>query len=83
MGILAPVLTLWFLWLVFRKCYENFISGDDPFLTLYFGATLIFVPWVLIYSLTDVALFDERSFLLFVTVVTIILANKNPIESGS
>jgi len=83
MGILALVLTLWFLWLVFRKCYENFISGDDPFLTLYFGATLIFVPWVLIYSLTDVALFDERSFLLFVTVVTIILANKNPIESGS
>lgn len=95
MGILALVTTIWFLWLVFKKNYENFIniqlqySNDrgsiattdgnaDAVLLIYFGATLLSVLWVLIYSLTDVALFDERAFLLFVTTISLILANKNP-----
>ncbi|MDP3696654.1 MAG: O-antigen ligase family protein [Candidatus Taylorbacteria bacterium] len=77
MGILALVTAVWFLWLVFKKSYENFVSERDPLLVTYFGATILFVPWVLIYSLTDVALFDERAFLLFVTTIALILANKN------
>ncbi|MBI2065399.1 MAG: O-antigen ligase family protein [Candidatus Yanofskybacteria bacterium] len=88
MGILALIITVWFLWLVFKKSYDNFISDppalgyseakQDPLLVTYFGATLLFVPWVLIYSLTDVALFDERSFLLFVITIALILSNKKP-----
>ena len=76
MGILSLVIAVWFLWLLFNKSYYNFISEKDPFLVTYFGATLIFVPWVLIYCLTDVALFDERAFLLFVTTTSLILSNK-------
>lgn len=81
MGILALVTTVWFLWLVFKKSYDNFISAQNPLLMTYFGATLIFMPWVLIYSLTDVALFDERAFLLFITTISIILAIKKPENS--
>ncbi len=77
MGIPALLAALWFLWLLFKKNYADFISNDEPILTTYYGAALIFVPWVLIYCLTDVALFDERAFLLFVTTVSLILANKN------
>lgn len=76
MGILALVTAVWFLGLVFKKSYENFVSERDPLLVTYFAGTLIFVPWVLIYCLTDVALFDERAFLLFVTTISVILANK-------
>ncbi|MDO8496634.1 MAG: O-antigen ligase family protein [bacterium] len=75
MGILALVTAVWFLWLVFKKSYHNFILEREPFLVTYFGAIILFVPWVLIYSLTDVALFDERAFLLFVTTISLILAN--------
>jgi len=57
-------------------------SFKDDFLTIYFAATLLFVPWVLIYSLTDVAILDERALLMFVVTVSIILAHKNPIRSG-
>ncbi len=78
MGILALVTAVWFLWLVFKKSYDNFVAEHDSLLVTYFAATIIFVPWVLIYSLTDVALFDERAFLLFVTTVSLILSNKNP-----
>ena len=75
MGILALVTAIWFLWLLFKKSYNNFILEKDPLLVTYFAATIIFVPWVLIYSLTDVALFDERAFLLFMTTVALILSN--------
>jgi len=78
MGILALAIALWFLWLVFKKSYDNFVKERDPLLVTYFAAAILFVPWVLIYSLTDVALFDERSFLLFITSVSLILATKNP-----
>ena len=83
MGILALVTAVWFLWLVFKKAYENFVSTRDSFLVTYFGATILFVPWVLIYSLTDVALFDERAFLLFVTTISLILSIKNPDRIGN
>ena len=56
------------------KSYDNFISERDPLLITYFAATTLFVPWVLIYSLTDVALFDERAFLMFVTIISLNLA---------
>lgn len=78
MGILALITAIWFLWLVFKKSYDNFVSEKDPMLVIYFGATLLFVPWVLIYSLTDVALFDERAFLLFIVTVSIIISKKAP-----
>ena len=81
MGIPAFIVALWFLWLLFKKNYYNFISQNDPILTTYYGASLIFVPWVLIYCLTDVALFDERAFLMFVATVSLILSNKKPDEN--
>ena len=76
MGILALFTALWFLLRVFKKSYDNYVLAKDPLLVTYFGAAIIFVPWVLIYSLTDVALFDERSFLLFVTTASLLLATR-------
>lgn len=78
MGIPALIFALWFLWVLMQKIYINFATSRDWGITIYNGAALIFVPWVLVYCLTDVALFDERAFLLFVTIVSLILANKNP-----
>jgi len=82
MGISALIFALWFLWLLMQKTYTNFISSKDWKITIYNGAALIFIPWVLIYCLTDVALFDERAFLLFVATVSLILATKNPNQVG-
>ena len=77
MGIPALVFALCFLWLLMLKTYKNFVSSRDWELAIYNGATLIFIPWILIYCMTDVALFDERSFLLFVITIALILGNKN------
>jgi len=77
MGILALLVALWFLWLLIKKVYENFIQTENRKLeTIYFASALIFVPWVLIYSLTDVAIFDERAFLLFAITIGLAFGEK-------
>ena len=76
MGLPALVIFMWFIFVLFNKTLKNFMSSGDVFVATYFGASLLFIPWILIYSLTDVALFDERAFLLFVTTTTLIFATK-------
>ena len=78
MGIPALFFAVWFLWLLMQKMYNNFVASKDWGVTVYNAGALIFIPWVLIYCLTDVALFDERAFLLFVATASLVLANKNP-----
>ena len=78
MGIPALLLSLWFLWVLIQKIYNDFAYSKDREIIIYSGAVLIFVPWVLAYCLTDVALFDERAFLLFVTTVALIFGTKKP-----
>lgn len=76
MGILAGIIFIWFLWLVFKKNYHNFITENYGFLKTYFAATLLYLPWVLIYSLTDIAIFDERALLFALVPISIILGTK-------
>src|SRR3989344_3835443 len=77
MGLISALIAIWFLWLMFVKNYQKFIKEDDAFLAVYYGASLIFIPWVLIYLLTDSALLDERAFLMFATTVSIILGKND------
>lgn len=76
MGIPALLVSLYFFWLLLKKCYENFRSETDPVMLIFFAASLIFISWNLMYSLTDVAIFDERAFLLFMVTVGLIFGNK-------
>jgi len=77
MGILAGVIFIWFLWLLFKKNYEILLREEDNHLKIYFAAALLYVPWVLIYSLTDIAIFDERALLFALIPIAIILGTKN------
>jgi len=46
MGIPAAVLAIWFLWLLFRKTYKNFLEENQTTASsIYIAAALIFVPW--------------------------------------
>jgi O-antigen ligase len=83
MGIPALIFVFWFLWLLMQGTYNNFVHSKDWEIIVYNGASLIFVPWVLVYCLTDVALFDERAFLLFVATVALILSTKKPDQVGN
>ncbi|MEK7151214.1 MAG: O-antigen ligase family protein [Patescibacteria group bacterium] len=78
LGIPALILALWFLWFLLKQAYSNFThhSSSNILSSIFYAGSLIFLPWVLIYSLTDVAIFDERAFLLFVVTIAIIFGQK-------
>ncbi len=77
MGIPALLIALWFLWLLLKKTFDNFLNAKRSTLNaIYFASALIFIPWILIYSLTDVAIFDERAFLLFVITAALIFGQQ-------
>lgn len=71
MGIPALILALYFIWRILTQTYKQYVNSKEPSLSLYYGALLLTIPWVFLYVLTDAALFDERAFLLFVTVAAI------------
>ena len=77
-GVIGGLLFMWLLWLIFKKIYiylkqirelKNSIQANTTF---YF---LISYVWVLLYSLTDAALTDERAFLMFSSIIALGLAN--------
>ncbi|MEK7124860.1 MAG: O-antigen ligase family protein [Patescibacteria group bacterium] len=75
MGIPALCLVLWLMWQLLATTYRSYLKENDPILLVYYGSALLYVPWIFLYSLTDVALFDERAFLLFVTTVALVAAH--------
>lgn len=75
MGILAMVATITFLIVLFTRIYKKFSAENDIMLATYYGSALIFIPWVFAYLMTDVAIFDERAFLMFVVSATLLLKN--------
>jgi len=75
MGILALVAVIIFLVESFRRIYNKFKKEGDAMLGTYYGTALIFTPWVFGYLMTDVAIFDERAFLMFVVSATLLIKN--------
>jgi O-antigen ligase len=75
MGILALLATLIFLIALFIRIYNKFVAERDVMLATYYGLALIFIPWVFAYLMTDVAIFDERAFLMFVVTATLLIKN--------
>ena len=72
MGIPAALVFLWFLWLVLKQIYKRFVESTEPTYRAYFGGLLITLPWILVYLMTDVAIFDERALLLCVSTLAIV-----------
>jgi len=72
MGVFALVISLWLLFILIKKIYLNYIHAKDSLLLVYFSSLLLFIPWVFLYLLTDVVLFDERAFLIFVVMGTLV-----------
>ncbi len=76
MGIPGLLATLAVLLFITERILRNFIDSRTPEATAYFGAAILFVPWIFLYSLTDFALFDERAFLMFVITLALIFGYK-------
>ena len=77
-GILGLLATLGILLLILKGGLTVFWSSTNTFNKIYSASFVLYTIWVLFYSLTDAALFDERAFLIFAVNSAIILALKKP-----
>ncbi|MBI2677000.1 MAG: O-antigen ligase family protein [Candidatus Yanofskybacteria bacterium] len=77
-GILGLVAVLGTLLLILKSGLAVFWSNTNIFNKVYSASFVLYTIWVLFYSLTDAALFDERAFLIFAVNSAIILSLKKP-----
>ena len=73
-GIPALLLAMSLVIFIFVRLYRAYTNNYHPIQTPYVGAMILCLPWVLIYSLTDVALLDERALLLFTATISMVTA---------
>jgi len=64
MGIPALILALMFFYRFLRSCY---LKASNP----YFAALFLYGAWILVYSLVDIALIEERALLMFTASVAL------------
>ncbi len=69
MGIPALIVFLLLLFELLRRSFLVFLNTRDQFLRSFSWLSILSLLWILAYSLTDAALFDERAFLMFVVFV--------------
>ncbi len=81
LGLPALLISLWLLWLLLRRCFTLFRHTSDPFIAVFTGTALLSLMWVLLYSMTDIAIFDERAFLIFMVLGGAILGTAVKIDS--
>lgn len=80
MGIFALIVFLLFLLEIFLGAWKLFIKSEDSRPGLFGILSCLSLLWVLGYSLTDAALFDERAFLMFMLFCGIIIGLRHNIN---
>lgn len=76
MGVLAMFVFIWFLFELLRNGWYVFKISEEFSEKVFAFCSVIFLIWVFGYSLTDAALFDERTFLLFMVICGIMAGLK-------
>lgn len=72
-GLVGLFAAIYFLWAILARGFRVFQETNDNFLKIYAGSAVLYFIWILFYSLTDAALFDERVFLIFITHAALLL----------
>jgi len=74
MGIPALFVLVWFFWETMKRGFQFLTNAAIPReYRLFAYASLFALVWILAYSMTDVALFDERAFLGFMVFLGAVL----------
>ncbi len=73
LGIFAFIVFCYIFWRILKDSYIRLRNSSEMFWAVFYGSSIIFVLWVFGYLMTDVALFDERAFLMFAVVSSLLI----------
>lgn len=74
LGVLGFVATSLFIVVIMKKGWYLFTRGADDYVRFFALNALMYLVWILWYSMTDVAIFDERPFLLLMVLLGMMFA---------
>lgn len=74
LGVLGFIATSLLIVVIFKKGWELFTRGADDYVRFFALNALMYLVWILWYSMTDVAIFDERPFLLLMVLLGMLFA---------
>ncbi len=78
LGIAGGIILLLITYEILRKTWQACMRDEDAFIRFFALVWLLYFTWILWYSMTDVALFDERAFLLFMLSIGALYALARP-----
>ncbi|MCR4322684.1 MAG: O-antigen ligase family protein, partial [Candidatus Azambacteria bacterium] len=73
-GALGFIATSALIIIILKKGWELYTRGTNEFAQFFGLNALLYLIWILWYSMTDVAIFDERAFLLFAILLGVLFA---------
>ncbi|MBI5913072.1 O-antigen ligase family protein [Candidatus Azambacteria bacterium] len=74
LGALGFIATTLLIIVILKKGWDLFMRGSDDYVRFFGLNALIYLIWILWYSMTDVAIFDERAFLLLAILLGVLFA---------
>lgn len=74
LGILGFAVFGWIVYEIMRAGWRLYLRHDEAFVRFFALNFLLYFIWILWYSMTDVAIFDERAFLLFMVLLGALFA---------
>ena len=78
LGIAGGIVFLLITYEIFKATWRLSVRDDEARVRFFALVWLLYFTWILWYSMTDVALFDERTFLLFMVAVGSVYALSSP-----
>ncbi|MBI3671520.1 O-antigen ligase family protein [Candidatus Azambacteria bacterium] len=76
-GILGFLIFMTILFEILKKAWIVFKENSDGVVRFFALNAFLFLVWILGYSLTDVAIFDERAFLMLMILLGVLFSIKN------
>lgn len=74
LGVLGFIATSLLIAVILKKGWDLFMHARDEYIQFFAANALLFLIWIMWYSMTDVAIFDERAFLLLMILVGVLFA---------
>lgn len=83
LGIFGFIVFMMLIYEILKSAWKLFTGNQQSFERFFGLNAAIYLIWILWYSMTDVAIYDERAFLLLMILLGAIFAIKNYVDSSS
>lgn len=83
LGIFGFIIFIFILYEILKKAWGVFKESHDTVIKLFSLTAFVYIIWILGYSMTDVAIFDERAFLMLMILLGVLFSYAKKYEQSA